>query len=368
MSNALRPVRVGVLGCGNISDQYFENATNLNVIDMVAVADLKRDVAAAQAAKYGVKSVLMPDELIASDDVEVVLNLTIPHVHVETMLKTLDAGKHTFCEKPLGVDREEGRKVLEKAEQTGLLVGVAPDTVLGSGIQTARKAIDDGMIGTPTAVTAIMAGGGHETWHPSPEFYYKPGGGPMFDMGPYYLTALLQMLGAITRVSGFANIAITPRTITSEPLNGTKVDVETPDHYVAILQFANGVTGTIVQSFAMPGSPHDAAHPIVITGTEGVLKVPDPNSFDGDVHLSERGSGEWQTLSPVTPKGYGRSVGLADLCAAIQQDRKPRCNIDQGFVVLDAMQGFRDSNGNAVEITTPYDRPPLMPSEFGVFA
>ncbi|MEM6562365.1 MAG: Gfo/Idh/MocA family oxidoreductase, partial [Planctomycetota bacterium] len=207
MSNELRPVRVGVLGCGNISSAYFKNAANFNVLDIVAVADLKREVAQAQADEYGIGTVLTPDELIASDEVEVVLNLTIPHVHVETMLAALDAGKHTFCEKPLGVDRDDGRKVLDKAAETGLLVGVAPDTVLGSGIQTARKAIDDGIIGTPTAVTAIMAGGGHESWHPSPVFYYKPGGGPMFDMGPYYLTAMLQMLGPIERVSGFANIA-----------------------------------------------------------------------------------------------------------------------------------------------------------------
>lgn len=366
----LRPMKIGVLGCGNISKQYFTHAAKLDVLDVVAVADLNREAAEKAAAEYGVSKVLTPQQMIEGDDVEVVLNLTIPQAHVPLMLDALKHGKHTFCEKPLGVDREEGRKVLEAAKSTGLRVGVAPDTVLGSGIQTARKAVDDGRIGRPTAVTAVMAGGGHESWHPSPEFYYKPGGGPMMDMGPYYLTALLQILGPLRRVTGFANIAIPDRTITSQPLNGKKIEVETPDHYVGVMEFANGVTGTIVQSFAMPKSPHERSHPIQVFGTEGILKVPDPNNFDGVPMLLRHDQTEWTPLEPATATGYGRAVGLADLCAAVQQDRPHRCNIDQGFVVLDAMQGFRDASesGKTHEIKVTYDRPPMMPAgaAFGV--
>jgi predicted dehydrogenase len=368
-----QPLRIGVLGCGKISKQYFDNAKNLPILDIVAVADLNRQTAEKVAAERGGLRVLTPNELATDADLDVILNLTIPQAHVPTMVQALEHGKHTFCEKPLGVDRDEAKRVLAVAKDKNLLVGVAPDTVLGSGIQTARKAVDDDLIGRPIAFTAIMAGGGHETWHPSPEFYYQPGGGPMFDMGPYYLTALCHILGPIRRVAGLANIAISDRTITSEPLNGKKIDVQTPDHYVGVAEFANGVTGTMVQSFAMPVTDFNGKQPITLHGTEGMLRIPDPNNFDGTVLLKKKGDDDFTELEPATATGYGRSVGLADLCHAIRTGgRTPRCDIGVGFHVLDAMQGFRDSGqlGGFVEMTTDFARPDAMPAgdTLGTFA
>ena len=375
MAANFEPVRVGVLGCGNISRQYFTNAGKFPILDLAAVADLDRAAAERAAAEHGVGWVLSPDELVAGDACEVVLNLTVPQAHVPTMLRTLDAGKPTFCEKPLGVDRDEGRRVLDAARAKNLPVGVAPDTVLGSGIQTARKAIDDGLIGDVTAFTATMAGGGHEGWHPSPEFYYKPGGGPMFDMGPYYLTALMHLLGPIRRVAGLASVAVGERTITSQPKFGQKIAVETPDHYVGVAEFARGtatVTGTIVQSFAMPVTDFENSHPITLHGTAGMLRVPDPNGFDGIVRLKRRGEETWEELPPATPTGYGRAVGLADLCHALREaaGRTPRCHVAVGYAALDAMQAFRDSGtlGGFIDLSTDFDRPAPMPAEFGTFA
>ena len=229
--------------------------------------DLDSSKAKEAAEKFSIPKVLSVEQLIADPSIEIVLNLTVPKAHVPISLAALEAGKHTYLEKPLGIDRTDGKKVIDLAKKKNLRVGCAPDTFMGAGVQTARKLIDDGAIGRPVAFSANFQCRGHESWHASPEFYYQVGGGPMFDMGPYYLTALLNLLGPVKRVSGMATIAIADRTITSQPLHGKKILVETPDHIVGVMEFENGAVGTITTSFAMlerayddPASDHYQRH------------------------------------------------------------------------------------------------------------
>lgn len=363
-------VRVGVIGCGAISAAYFKMAARLPILQMAACADLDPDRARARAEEFGVPRVLGVEELLADPEIEVVLNLTVPKAHAPLAVAALEHGKHTFAEKPLGVNREEGRRILETARERGLRVGCAPDTFLGAGIQTARRALDTGLIGRPVAFTGFMMGRGHEHWHPSPEFYYVIGGGPMFDMGPYYLTALLNLLGPVRRLSGMASIAIPERTVTSPPKYGKQIRVETPDHLCGTLEFESGAAGTLITSFAVRQPVYDGKSPIVIYGTEGALKVPDPNTFDGAVFIRREADEEWQELPPAFVTGYGRAIGLADMAQAIRSGRPHRCSAEQAFTVLDVMQGFLDSSasGEAVKPEIPYERPAPMSSElpFGV--
>ena len=285
-------VRVGVIGVGAISGAYLGMATNFPIVEMAAVADLDPERAKAAAEKYQIPQVMTVDKLIADSSIELVLNLTVPKAHVPIGLQILGAGKHTYVEKPLGINRAEGEKLVALAKSKNLRVGCAPDTFMGAGIQTARKLIDDGVIGKPVAFTAFMMCPGHESWHPSPEFYYEVGGGPMFDMGPYYLTALLNLFGPVKRLSGLATVAIPERTITSEPKKGKQIKVETPDHFSGSMEFENGVMGTIIQSFATRFPTYDGKQPITVYGTEGTMRVPDPNGFDGPgARAEERGCG-----------------------------------------------------------------------------
>ena len=356
-------VRVGVVGCGAISAAYFKMAPGLPILEMAACADLDVEKARARAAEFGIPRACAVDELIGDDSIEIILNLTVPKAHAPVALQALGAGKHTYAEKPLAVTREEGRQVLEAARRRGLRVGCAPDTFMGAGIQTARKAVDDGTIGRPVAFTAFMMGRGHESWHPSPEFYYEVGGGPMFDMGPYYLTALLNLLGPVKRITGAASIAIPERTITSQPKQGKKITVETPDHICGTLEFENGAIGTIITSFAVTHPLHDGKFPITLYGTEGALKVPDPNGFDGAVQLRRAEDEEWREVPHAFVKGYGRAVGLADMAQAIRTGRPHRASAEQAFTVLDVMQGFLDSSAAGRDVTPsiPYERPAPMP-------
>ena len=358
-------VRVGVIGCGAISGAYFGMAQNFPIVEVVACADLNMDAARAAAMNYNVPKACTVDELLADDSIELVLNLTIPKAHAPVALRAIEAGKHTYSEKPFGINREEGRRVIEAAKRRDVLVGCAPDTFMGAGHQTARKLLDAGAIGKPVAFTAFMLGRGHEHWHPSPEFYYEVGGGPMFDMGPYYLTALLNLLGPVKRISGMASIALPERTITSEPKRGKKITVQTPDHVVGSMEFAGGAVGTIIMSFAMANASYDNKQPITIYGTEGTMRVPDPNQFDGPVHVRGRDEPEWREIPHAFVKGYGRSVGVADMAYAIRSGRKSRANGEQAMAVLDLMAGFLDSSegGRDVKPTTPYTRPAPMPGD-----
>ena len=357
------PVKIGVIGCGNISSAYFEHAPIFNAIEVVACADLDMEKARQQAEKFNIPKVLSVDELLSDPDIEIVLNLTVPQAHVAVARQALAAGKHTYAEKPLGLNRDEARSLMAEAASKNLRVGCAPDTFMGTGIQTACKAIQDGLIGTPVAATAFMMGRGHESWHPSPEFYYQVGGGPMFDMGPYYLTALLNLLGPIKRITGSASIAIPERTITSEPKYGKKVPVETPDHIAGTMEFVQGTVATIITSFAVHAAQYDGDFPITIYGTDGTLKVPDPNGFDGRVQVLK--DGNFEDVPSAFTSGYGRMVGVADMAAAIRSGRPHRASGEQAFAVLDAMQGFLESaaSGQAHTITASYTRPALMPTD-----
>ena len=358
------PVRVGVVGCGAISGAYLAGARQFPVLKVVACADIDRAAAEAKAREFGVPRTCSVDELLR-DAIDVVLNLTVPKAHGLVGLAAVDAGKHTYSEKPLGVTRAEGRRLLDAAAAKGVRVGCAPDTFLGCGLQTARKLIDDGAIGRPVAFTAFMMNRGHETWHPNPQFYYEPGGGPMFDMGPYYLTALLNLFGPVRRLGGMASVAIPERTITSQPRFGTRIQVKTQDHVCGTMEFESGPVGTIIQSFAVHHPTYEQAHPITVYGTEGTMKVPDPNTFDGPVYVRRGGDAEWKEVPALFRKGYGRSVGLADMAYAIRTGRPHRASGELAFAVLDAMQGFFESSagGTTYKPTATFRRPEPMPGQ-----
>ena len=261
------PAQVGIIGCGNICDQYFKSCASFRDIEIVACADLLLERAEAKAAQYGVRA-LGVDELLSDPDISIVLNLTIPQAHAEVDLAALAAGKHVHSEKPLTLNASDGRRILAAASERGLRVGCAPDTFLGGGLQTSRKLIDDGWIGRPVAATAFMVGHGHEYRHPDPAFFYKAGGGPMLDMGPYYITALIHLLGPVTRVTGSSKITFPQRVITSKPKYGDVIDVDVTTHLASALDFANGVVATVVMSFDVWA--HNLPR-IEIYGSEGSL-------------------------------------------------------------------------------------------------
>jgi predicted dehydrogenase len=375
-------IRMGVIGCGAISGAYLNMAKSFPVVEVAACADLEVDRARAKAEEFGVPRACSVEELLADESIGLVLNLTVPKAHVPVGLAVLEAGKHLYLEKPLGISREEGRKLLEKAREKGLRVGCAPDTFMGAGVQTARKLIEEGAIGRPVAFTAFMMGRGHESWHPNPEFYYEPGGGPMFDMGPYYLTALLNLLGPVKRIMGMTSIAIPERTITHRnrqtgepgPKFGKRIAVKTADHVCGMMEFdggaGGGAVGTIIQSFATMHPQHDRRNPITIYGTEGTMKVPDPNGFDGPVFVQREGEAEMREVPHAFVKGYGRSVGAADMAYALRTGRAHRASGEQAMAVLDLMQEFLDSSesGRAYHPAVEYERPEPMPAElaFGV--
>lgn len=358
----LMPVKVGVIGCGNISAAYLKISKRFPILDVVALADLDLERARSRAAEFGVPSSCTVRQLLKRDDIEIVLNLTTPQAHYKVGMAVLRAGKHLYNEKPLTVTRSQGKRLLQEAASRGLRVGCAPDTVLGGGHQTARKLIDDGVIGQPVAAVAFMTCRGHESWHPDPEFYYKVGGGPMMDMGPYYLSDLTMLLGPITRVSGSAQMLINPRTITSKKKYGTLIDVETPDHVAGTIDFACGAVGTIVTTFCAWASTLPR---IEIYGTEGSLSVPDPNGFGGTVKLWKPENREWREV-PLT-HGYtenSRSVGLADMAAALRTGRAHRVTGQQAYHVLDVMHGFLQSSrrGKHYKLPSTFERPDPLPA------
>ena len=317
--------------------------------------------ALASAREHDIAKACSVEELLADPAIEIVLNLTIPQAHYEVARKALDAGKSAYNEKPLTIAREEGAELVALAREKGLRLGGAPDTFLGGGIQTCRKLIDEGAIGRPVGFNAFMLCRGHEDWHPDPEFYYKPGGGPMFDMGPYYLTALVNLLGPVKRASGSATVTFPDRLITSEPRNGTKIRVEVPTHTIGTLEFANGATGVIETSFDIwEGSlPH-----IEIYGTEGSLSVPDPNGHSGPVKLLQREEG-WEE-APLK-HGYtdeNRSIGVADMAYGIRTGREHRANCELSFHVLDIMHTVHDAaeEGRWIDLASTCERPAPLPT------
>ena len=363
--------KVGIIGCGNISGIYFKSGCRFGNFEVVAAADIDLARAQAKVEEIAAKKdewkfdrapvALSVKDLLAHPDVELVMNLTIPKAHVEVALASLDAGKHTYSEKPFAVSRDDARRVLDLAHKKNLRVGCAPDTFLGGGHQTCRKALDDGWIGRPLAATAFMTCPGHERWHPNPEFYYQPGGGPMFDMGPYYLTALVNMLGPVTRVCGMAGISYPQRVILSQPKHGQRITVETPTHISTSLEFASGVIATLVMSFDVWAAELPR---IEIYGSLGSLSVPDPNGFGGPVKIRLAAASAWSDL----PLAFGyqdnsRGIGVADMVDALSAARPHRASAELANHVLDIMSASLEAAaaGKTITLTTTCPRPAPLP-------
>ncbi|MFD7289386.1 Gfo/Idh/MocA family protein [Streptomyces sp. NPDC059863] len=351
------PLRIGMVGAGKISGAYLDTLERLENVTLTAVTDLDQERAATVAARVpGVAVVGSVDKLVTRPDVDAVLNLTIPAVHAEVALTALAAGKHVYGEKPLAATRAEADRMLAAGEAGGLRIGCAPDTVLGTGVQTARKAVDDGLIGTPVAATAFMTTAGHERWHQDPEFYYRRGGGPLLDMGPYYLSALVHLLGPVITVTGAGSRPRAEREIGSGPRAGERFAVEVDTHVTGVLRHANGALTTLVMSFDIQAArlPRIEVH-----GTEASLSLPDPNGFDGTVEL-HRGTGEWEAL-PVTAGyvGAGRGTGLADLAMSLAGGRPHRASAELARHVLDIMLTLLDSarEGRALPVESCSVRP-----------
>lgn len=354
--------KVGLIGCGNISDIYLTNARRFRDFDIVACADLRAEAAEAKAAAYGIAP-LKPQDLLAEAGVDIVLNLTIPEAHAEIGVAALEAGKHVYTEKPLATRLTDGQRLIELAASRQLRVGAAPDTVLGAATQTARRLIDGGEIGAPIMGAAAVLSHGMESWHPNPGFFFKPGGGPVLDMGPYYIASLVQLLGPVASVVAQGRIGNAIRTITAEgsPYRGESITVETLTSVQALLGFAGGAQVTLLASWDVWANsmPH-----IEIHGTEGSLSLPDPNWFGGDVRLSRQGS-DWAAIPSESgvfgqrnydtyagPVANYRGLGLADMARAIEAGLPHRMSGELGLHVLEVMDAVLSSavDGKAVEL------------------
>jgi predicted dehydrogenase len=354
-------LRVGIIGLGNISGIYLQNLGLYRSTQVIAVADIDRSRAETAAEANKVPYVLEPDELLAHPDVDLVLNLTIPKAHGPVAEAAIKNGKHVYNEKPLATEIAVARHLVESAKSKGVRVGCAPDTFLGAGLQTARAAIDAGEIGTPVGAQAAMLSRGPEPWHPSPEFFYKPGGGPMLDMGPYYTTALISLLGPVRRVAGLAHASFATRTIGSGPLKGQEIVVETPTHYVGGLEFASGALAQLEMSFDVFYEWPD--HPITIFGSEGTMRVPDPNTFGGEVLVRRRYEKDWHPVPQL--HGFAensRGLGVLDMAHAIAENRPHRVSGDLALHALDVMLAFEQSSreGRHIVLETDVDRPAAM--------
>lgn len=358
----LRKVKVGIVGCGNISGIYFENLNGTFVnTEVFACADLDRERAETAAAKYAVPHVWTTEELLASPDIEIVVNLTTPKGHYAVCKQALLAGKHVYVEKPLTLSLEDGTELVQLAKERGLFLGCAPDTFLGGGLQTSAKLIADGYIGQPVAATAFMVCHGHESWHPDPEFYYEAGGGPMFDMGPYYLTALVSLLGPAKTVCGITKTSFAERTITSAKKFGKVIEVEVPTHVAGTIEFAGGAVATMITSFDVWSSTLPR---IEIYGSQGTLIVPDPNSFGGPVLLRPAGGGDFKEIPLVYNYAENsRGIGVADIARCILEGGTPRANGELANHVLEIMHAFHVSSDSKryAELTTRCEQPLPLP-------
>lgn len=349
---------VGVVGCGNIAPIYLANLGRYLGSPVEAVADLDADKAHRRAEEFGIGRVLSVEELLDDPAIVLVLNLTVPNAHAEIARAAIAAGKHVYNEKPLAIEREEGAALVREAKERGLTVGCAPDTFLGGSHQLCRRLIDEGRIGQPVAAQAFMMCHGHEGWHPSPEFYYERGGGPLFDMGPYYLTALVNLMGPVAQVGGSARFTFAERMIGSEPKRGKVVPVETPTHISAVLEFESGAVAGLTTSFDVwhHGMPH-----LEVYGSEGSLRAPDPNGFGGDVWLRRHDDAEWRLIVPSEPRHMenSRGLGVADQIRAIHEGRAPRASGALGMHVLDVMASILEASasGRRAQVTHRADRP-----------
>lgn len=334
-------IRVGIIGCGNILGQYIQGCRAFDVLEIIACADIEEQKAQAAATEFAIPLVYSVVELLADPEIDLVLNLTVPNAHFEVNLAVLEAGKHVYSEKPLATRRQDGQRILAAARERNLRIGCAPDTFLGGGLQTCRKLIDDGWIGQPIGATAFMMNAGPESWHPNPGFFYKQGAGPLFDMAPYYLTTLVQLLGPVSRVAGAARAPFPERIATSKARFGERLPVEVPTHSNALLNFTGGPIAAMVMSFDVKASDLPR---IEIYGAQGTLSVPDPNYFGGSVWLWRAGFDEWSEIPHTHSDKVGRGIGLADMAYGLLSGREHRANGDVAFHVLDVMEAVVESS------------------------
>jgi predicted dehydrogenase len=357
----MNPVRVGIIGCGNISSTYLLTCRRFASLAVVAVADLDAARAQQKAAEFGVLA-MTPEALLSDPGIELIVNLTVPTVHAEVSRSALAAGKHVYSEKPLATTREDGQALLVLAQEQGLRLGCAPDTFMGGGLQTCRKLVDDGWIGTPIAATAFMMSRGPESWHPNPFFFYQEGGGPLLDMAPYYLTALVNLLGPVRRVTGMAKQSFATRRATSTALYGTTIPVAVPTHVVGVLEHEGGAVSTLITSFDIAASELPR---IEVYGSEGTLSTPDPNTFGGPVRLRRLGAESWSEvpLSHGYTTGNWRGLATADLAQALRSGRPHRASAELAFHVLDTMLAILEAahNGQAQTLASTTCRPAPLP-------
>lgn len=356
-------MKIGIIGCGRISQVYLETSQRFAGAEIEKIADIIPEIAQTRAQEFGITAVSV-DELLADAEIEAVLNLTVPAVHAEVGMAILEAGKHLFSEKPIATDLESSKKLIERGETLGLQVCCAPDTVLGASIQSARHLIDSGTIGKPLSGTATMAARGPERFHANPGFFYQKGAGPLFDMGPYYLTSLITLLGPIKSVFGSTTKGFEERICGNEAIRGKRIPVEVPTHYAGTLEFISGPVITLTVSFDVHAHKHS---PIEIYGAEGSLVIPDPNYFKGEIELYTATSEKWKTApqSHSQNADYGRIVGVLDMVEAIEQKRQPRCSGEIAHHVLEVMLAFETSSdeGKRIAIASRPDRPDMLPCD-----
>jgi predicted dehydrogenase len=351
-------VGVGVIGAGVISGEYLDNLTTFPDLDVLFVADIDLARAKAQAEKYAVAGSGTVEELLGHPEIEIVVNLTIPAAHVAVALLALAAGKNVWMEKPFALDRESGEKLLGEAAKLGLRVGTAPDTFLGAGQQTALRLIREGAIGTPLTALALMQSPGPDSWHPSPEFLFQEGGGPLFDIGPYYLTTLVQTFGPVRRVTGAASTSRPVRVIGSGPRAGAEFDVTVPSHHSALIAFESGASAQAIFSFE---AHRRRAGFVEVSGTTGTIAFPDPNTFDGESVVFD-GTDDGRKV-PAAGSKSSRGTGVAEMAQAIRAGRPERASGSLAYHVLDIMVSITESasRGETVTVESTFEKAAAVP-------
>jgi predicted dehydrogenase len=356
------PVGVAVIGCGTISNEYLRNLTSFPDVRVLYCADLDLERAKAQADRYGVPASGGTAQAVQSPDVEIVVNLTVPAAHAAVAAAALTAGKNVWLEKPLALDTGAGRSIIEQADRAGLRVGCAPDTVLGAGLQTARRVIESGAVGVPQTALALMQNFGPESWHHDPAFLFQRGAGPLFDMGPYYLSALASLFGPAQQVAALGRRARDTRVIGSGPNAGSSFAVEVPTHITALIDYAGGQAATLVLSF---DSPLRRTGFVEITGTEATLALPDPNRFDGEIRLRPAGAADWTSI-PAQGAAAGRGLGVLDMARALRGGRPHRASGELALHVLETMEAIAASaeTGAFRPVRTSFSVPEAVPADW----
>lgn len=368
-------VGIGIIGVGVISDTYLQNLSSFPDTEVLIVGDLLVDRAQAQAEKYGVPAFGSAEDVLAHPDVDLVVNLTIPAVHIEVSRAAIAAGKHVWTEKPLGLDRDGAALLLREAEAAGLRIGSAPDTLLGPGFQAARRAIEAGVIGRPLFAQTTFQTQGPDLWHPNPGFLFAQGAGPLLDMGPYYFSALVSLLGPVDRVAAVGSKAREEREIHTGPLAGTTFPVEVPSTIQIVTAFEGGAQAQSLLSFDSALERHGI---VEIHGTEGTIVLPDPNTFAGRIaYVKPLGvirdgmsfEQEWIEIEHADIE-VGRGLGALDMVRAIAEERPHVASGELGFHVLDVLLSAQDSaqSGTTVTVESTVAPVPLLPEGFDPFA